>query len=101
MVFRIPHWDFSALLLTLFQRTVGGQAQDFPNIETARKVGIDYTLAAANAFATTLAPRLGNTGRKFPFVFCSGHGAEQKEDARVWLFSDTRKIKVCGRSARR
>lgn len=89
------------MLLTLFQRSVGGKVQDFPNIETARKVGIDHTLAAANAFATTLAPPLGNAGRKFPFVFCSGYGAEQKEDARVWPFADTRKIKVCGRSVRR
>jgi hypothetical protein len=89
------------LLLTLFRRTVGGKIQDFPNIETARKVGIDHTLAAARAFATTLAPPLGKAGRKFHFVFCSGNGAEQQEDARVWLFSETRKLKVCGRSAGR
>jgi hypoxanthine-guanine phosphoribosyltransferase len=67
---------------------------DFPNIETARKVSIDYTLAAAQAFATNLAPRLADVGHKFSFVFCSGYGAEQKEDARVWLYAGSRKLKV-------
>jgi hypothetical protein len=90
-----------SLLLTTFKRTVGGKVRDFPDIETARKVGIDHTLAAASAFATTLAPPLAKAGRKFPFVFCSGQGAEQKEDARVWLFSETRKIKVCGHNTKR
>jgi hypothetical protein len=83
----------------LFRRTVGGKVQDFPNFETARKVSVDYTLEAARAFATSLAPPLGNAGRKFSFVFCSGQGAEQQQDARVWLFSDTRKLKVCERSS--
>ena len=101
MVFSITHLKLSILLLTLFRRNVGGKVQNFPNIEEAKKVGIDHTLAAANVFATALAPLLGKAGRKFPFVFCSGYGAEQREDARIWLFSDSRKIKVCGRSARR
>jgi hypothetical protein len=96
MVFECQLETFSASL-TPSQRTVGGKATDFPNIETARKVSIDYTLAAAQAFATNLAPRLVETGRKFSFVFCSGHGAEQNEDVRVWLFADSRKIKVCWR----
>ena len=96
----MPIGNLSASL-TLLQRTVGGKVTDFPNIETARKVSIDYTLAAAQAFATNLAPGLAEAGRKFSFVFCSGYGAEQKENARVWLYADSRKIKVCWRNAGR
>jgi hypoxanthine-guanine phosphoribosyltransferase len=87
--------------LTLLQRTVGGKVTDFPNIETARKVSVDYTLAAAQAFATNLAPRLAEAERKFSFVFCSGYGAEQKKDARVWLYADSRKLKVSWRDVGR
>ena len=98
----ILHHDFSEWPASLLDQlegaegciwTVGGKVQDFPDIETARRVGIDCTLAGANALASSIAPSL-RTGRKFPFVFCSGHGAEQKEDAQVWFFSDTRKLKV-------
>lgn len=32
-------------------------------------------------------------GQKFPFVFCSGNGAEWDQDASLWLFSATRKLK--------
>ena len=76
-----------------YGRTVGGKVQDFPDLETARKVGVDHTLAAANAFATSLAPRL-ESGRKFAFVFCSGDGASRDPDTKLWIMSDTRKIKV-------
>lgn len=33
------------------QRTIGGRATQFPDVETARKVSVDYTLAAAKAFS--------------------------------------------------
>ena len=103
----VHHQDFSEQPSSLLGQlegsegciwTAGGKVGDFPDLATARRVGIEQTLAAAKAFATNLAPQLG--GRKFPFVFCKWDGAEQQKDARLWLFSDTRKIKVCARSVR-
>ena len=100
----IHHQDFSEWPPSLLEQlegaegciwTLGDKVEDFPDIATAKRVGIDYTLAAANALALNLAPQLA--GRKFPFIFCSGNGAEQQHDARLWLFSDTRKLKVCMR----
>lgn len=97
----ILHQDFSSWPSSILEQlegaegciwAAGGKVPDFPDIETARKVSVDHTIAAANAFATSLAPRL-ESGRKFSFVFCSGQGAEREPDAKVWLFSDTRKIK--------
>lgn len=72
---------------------LGGKLPDFPSLDVAKKVCIDYTLAAANAFAETLAPRLKAQG-KFRFVFCSGRGAEPDAGKGLWVFSDTRKVKV-------
>lgn len=77
-------------------RTIGGKAQDFPSIQTARRVGVDYTLAAANAFTQPLAIKL-SPWKKLRFVFCSGHGAARDEDASIWIFKDTRIIKVWAR----
>lgn len=72
-------------------RCLGGKVEDFPDVETARKVGVDFALAAANAFVRSIAPN----GGKFQFVFCSGKGAEWDQQKKLWMFSDTRKLKVC------
>ncbi|KAJ9611168.1 hypothetical protein H2200_004351 [Cladophialophora chaetospira] len=72
---------------------LGGKVEDFPDLETARKVGVDYSLAAARAFATGICPSLQERGRRFLFVFCSGKGAEWDQSKSLWLFSDTRKLK--------
>lgn len=66
--------------------------EDFPNVDAARKVGVDFTLAAANAFAIDLAPAVPR-GQKFRFVYCSGKGAEWEQQKNLWVFSDTRKLK--------
>ena len=95
----IHHQDFSEWPPSLLEQlegaegciwTLGGKVEDFLDIATDRRVGIDYTLAAANAFALKLVPNLAR--RKFAFVFWSGNGAEQQQDARLWLFFDTRKL---------
>lgn len=68
--------------------------QDFPDLETARRVSVDYTLAAAQALAMKSTKQLPETAkRKFAFVFCSGRGAEQDETKSLWLFPSTRKVK--------
>lgn len=72
--------------------TIGGKVEDFPDIETARKISVGFTLAAAEAFATSLASSAMHAER-FKFVFCSGRGAEWDESKALWMFKDTRQIK--------
>lgn len=57
---------------------------------TARKVGHDYTLAAAQAFSQLGA---GNA-TPFRFVFASGVLAVRDQEKSVWILGETRKIKV-------
>jgi hypothetical protein len=46
--------------------------------EFNRQVNMDYTLAAARAFATSVAPQNANReGKKFRFVYCSGSFTEK------------------------
>ncbi|KAI1403325.1 hypothetical protein F4819DRAFT_231387 [Hypoxylon fuscum] len=71
---------------------VGGRATQFPDLETAKKVSVDYTLAAANAFLTELAPKLPES-QKFRFVFCSGKFAEWDQNKDLMMMKDTRRIK--------
>ncbi|EXJ73591.1 uncharacterized protein A1O5_03353 [Cladophialophora psammophila CBS 110553] len=71
---------------------LGGKVEDFPDLETARKVGVNFTLTAAHAFVKGICPSL-QPGQRFRFVFCSGNGAEWGQDKRLWVFSDTRKLK--------
>lgn len=85
---------------------IGGRVQQFKNLDEARKVNINYAVAAAEAFAqhlaTALTPHEGypNTGPKagvkrfpFRFVYLSCWGAEHDQFRRLWMYSDTRKTK--------
>ncbi len=72
---------------------MGGKVEDFPNLETARKVGVDFALAAAQAYAEGICPDPQTKGQRFRFVFCSGKGAEWDQSKSLWLFPDTRKLK--------
>lgn len=74
-------------------RTIGGRAPQFPDIETYRKVQVDYTLAGANAFAESLASKLPED-KRFRFVFCSGKYAECDQDKPLAFLADTRHMKV-------
>lgn len=78
-------------ILIEVNRTVGGPAFRFPDVETCQKVH-DFALTAAKSFVNTLAPALN--GKKFKFVFCSGKGAEWDQTKRLWFWKDTRRIKV-------
>lgn len=65
----------------------------FPNVETYKKVQVDYTLAAAKAFLEHLAPQLPE-GKQFRFVFCSGKFAEWDQTKPLHFMADTRRVKV-------
>lgn len=73
-------------------RCIGGKVEDFPDIETAKKVQVHYTLAAANAFASRLLAKA--PAGTFRFVFCSGAHAVRDENAHLWFQQETRRLKV-------
>ena len=64
-----------------------------PDNETARKVSIDYTLAAAGAFGQDAALEDGKA-KKFRFVYCSGGAAERDQTRTLWFMQDYRRIRV-------
>ncbi|KAI0131429.1 hypothetical protein F4814DRAFT_405987 [Daldinia grandis] len=97
----IEHKDFSTYPPELLAQlagaegcvwTIGGRATQFPDVETARKVSVDYTLAAAKAFSG-LASKLPEGSQKFRFVFCSGKFAEWDQSKNLKMMKDTRLIK--------
>ena len=56
-------------------------------------MSIDYTLAAAKAFASNVAPHL-TEGQKFRFVYTSGMMSERNQEAKLWVAEDYRKLRV-------
>jgi hypothetical protein len=59
-----------------------------PDNETARRVSVDYTLAAARVLQET-------AENKIRFVYCSGAGAERDHNKPLWLMQEYRRIRVC------
>ncbi|CAH0034781.1 unnamed protein product [Clonostachys rhizophaga] len=97
----IPHADFSTYPDDLLAQlagceaciwAIGGRATQFPDLDTFRKVSVDYTLAAARAFKQHLAPALPG-GQRFRFVFCSGMLAEWDQQKSLLFMADTRLVK--------
>ncbi|KAL8415032.1 hypothetical protein RB594_006022 [Gaeumannomyces avenae] len=95
----ILHEDFSSYppeLLSQLQGAdgclwaIGGRANLFPDVDTARKVSVDYTLAAAKAFVDA---KLAGEGKIFRMVFCSGWLAEWDQKKSLRFMEDSRKIK--------
>lgn len=82
----------------IFSRCIGGrhtQTSRFPTREEYLKVTIDYTLAAARAFADMMASAVDSeTGDKFRFVFCSGDSSEIDQKKTLFIMGPTRKAKV-------
>ena len=84
----------------MVSRTIGGKVENFPDQETARKVGIGYTVVAAEAIRDRLLaehsskPDGQQKKQPFRFVYCSGAGSERNQHAKLWIQSETRKIKV-------
>ena len=59
----------------------------------ARKVEVDYTIAAATAFTRSLTPML-SPGQKFRFVYLSGLISERDQEKSLWYAQDARRLKV-------
>lgn len=67
---------------------------DYSKPEINRRINLDYTLAAANAFANSLAPRMKSTeSRKFRFIYCSGFLTRRDQEKRLWFIGDMRKMR--------
>ncbi|KAF8862619.1 hypothetical protein BDZ45DRAFT_585225 [Acephala macrosclerotiorum] len=73
--------------------TLGGIPSQFPDLETAKKVNIDYPFEAAKAFIEHLAPQVPE-GRKFRFLYVSGHAVDRDMEKKHWLFNDAIHIKM-------
>lgn len=73
-------------------RSIGGPVSSFPDLATAKRVQIDYGVAAAKAFAEHVLPR--SPSGKFRLVFCSAALACRDNQKKLWFESDTRHIKV-------
>ncbi|KAK4129053.1 hypothetical protein N657DRAFT_630027 [Parathielavia appendiculata] len=71
---------------------IGGRASQFPDLDTYKRVQVDYALAAATAFRDQLAPQLPE-GKQFRFVFCSGKFAEWDQSKPLHFMADTRRVK--------
>lgn len=116
-VTQILHEDFESYPADLLSRlcdegveaciwALGGPVSAFQSLDEARKVGVNYPAAAAEAFEKSIArqmvpyegfpktqPTPGQKRFPFRFVFISGWGAEQDQFRRLWMYSDSRKIK--------
>ncbi|KFY79032.1 hypothetical protein V499_01928 [Pseudogymnoascus sp. VKM F-103] len=71
---------------------LGGTADKYPNVETAREVNIEYPLAAAAAIIARLRTQKSDRG-KFRFLSLSGFLAERDMGKKLYMFKDSRRIK--------
>ncbi|KAK4098796.1 hypothetical protein N658DRAFT_488152 [Parathielavia hyrcaniae] len=72
---------------------IGGRANQFPDLDTYKRVQVDYALAAATVFRDQLAPQLPE-GKQFRFVLCSGKFAEW--DQSQGMYSGQVEQGLCG-----
>jgi hypothetical protein len=63
------------------------------DLETAKKVNIDYPFEAAKAFISHLAPQL-EQGNLFRFLYVSGFAVSRDPEKKYMLFQDAGRIKV-------
>ncbi|KAK5677123.1 hypothetical protein LTS10_010312 [Elasticomyces elasticus] len=59
---------------------------------SGKEVHVDYTLAAATAFARNLAPKVGD-GERFTFVHLSGKLCERDQSQSLWFMEEARKMR--------
>lgn len=64
------------------------------DLELCKKVEIEYTRAAAEAFVSSLLPALEKVGKKFRFVYLSAMFANRETEKKTWFLNDTRTNKV-------
>ena len=67
------------------------------DLQTTRRINLDYTLAATETFATKLASQVakGGSDKRFTFVYCSGFLAEKDQNKTLWFMQDARRMRVC------
>ncbi|KAH6609844.1 hypothetical protein Trco_003190 [Trichoderma cornu-damae] len=98
----VMHQDFSQYPEDMMRRfegaeiclwAIGGRLNQFNNDkDLCRKVGVEFTLAAANAMLKYLADKVPD-GKKFRFVFCSGKYSEWNQKRLLLFLADSRRIK--------
>lgn len=122
-VTQILHEDFENFPADLLDRlrsegveaciwALGGPVKKFANLDEARRVGVNFPAHAAEMLARHVAPglrpyegypgsppRAGQKRFPFRFVYVSGWGAERDQFRKLWMFSDTRKIKGAAEKA--
>lgn len=64
-----------------------------PNNDEARRVCVDYTMAAVKVFTENAAAK-EDRGSKFRFIYVSGMAVQRDQTKSVWFMSDYRKIRV-------
>lgn len=64
------------------------------DMELARRIHVDYPMAAARAFDKVLSPGM-TPGERFRFLYCSGALAERDEQKSLWVMPEYRRIRVC------
>jgi hypothetical protein len=63
------------------------------DLETAKKVNIDYPFEAAKAFILHLAPQL-DQGKRFRFLYVSGFAVSRDPEKKYMPFQDAGRVKV-------
>ncbi|BCR93035.1 uncharacterized protein AKAW2_10081S [Aspergillus luchuensis] len=61
--------------------------------ETARRINVEYTMAAMRTFGTHLSFSVEGGGNKFRFVYLSGGMSERDQSRSLWMAGETRKIR--------
>ncbi|MCJ1481388.1 hypothetical protein MMC06_001545 [Schaereria dolodes] len=91
--------DFLSYTDTTLQELSGAEACIWsmgialpPDIETGRKVNLDYPMVAADIFATSLAPQL-EKGKRFRFVYVSGTLAVRDQEEKLWFGQEGRRLR--------
>ena len=82
-------------LIMVAARAMGLLGRKAENTDTARRVNLDYTVAAAEAFDQVLASRPSERGNSnFRFLYLSGDMAVRDQKSSPWFLGDSRRMRV-------
>ncbi|KAL9103636.1 MAG: hypothetical protein Q9163_001331 [Psora crenata] len=68
-----------------------GEPLSYANSSYAQEVEVEFPLAAARTFASSLSR---DNSRPFRFILCSGVGAVLDQEKPLWMLRDTRRLKT-------
>jgi hypothetical protein len=68
-------------------------AWKYPSADIARRVNVDYTVAAAEAWIRSFIPHL-HKGSRFKFLYVSGLTVERDTEKKFLIMADTRRMKA-------